>query len=85
MTIDRAKLSRQLAKAIAYKAVGQDAKAAAWARKLVQTLGAHEILTDSAREEAWRILGPLEPIRKVVDCGVVRFQNGLTLEVSIVS
>ena len=44
MTIDRSEASRQLAKAIAYKAVGKDAEAREWARKLIQTLQLAEIL-----------------------------------------
>ena len=38
-TIDRSEVSRQLAKAIAYKQCGKDADAAEWARRLVIVLG----------------------------------------------
>ena len=45
--IDRSEASRQLAKAIAYKACGKDADAAEWARKLILTLDCAEILSDA--------------------------------------
>ena len=44
MTIDRSAVSQALAKAIAYKNVGKDAEAEAWARKLIQLLELGEIL-----------------------------------------
>lgn len=43
--IDRAEVSRALAKAIAYKGCGRDAEAAEWARKLVKLLECAEILS----------------------------------------
>jgi hypothetical protein len=42
--IDRTEAARQLAKAIAYKQCGRDDAAAAWARKLVETLECASIL-----------------------------------------
>lgn len=42
--IDRSEVSRQLAKAIAYKQCGKDADAAEWARRLIITLECAEIL-----------------------------------------
>ena len=44
MAIDRSAVAQALAKAIAYKACGQDAKALEWARKLIQLLECAEIL-----------------------------------------
>jgi hypothetical protein len=44
--MDRSEINRALAKAIAYKNCGQDAKAAAWARKLIHMLECAEILND---------------------------------------
>jgi hypothetical protein len=44
MTIDRSAVAQALAKAIAYKACGQDDKAADWARQLVELLECAEIL-----------------------------------------
>ena len=44
MTIDRAEVSRALAKAIAFKACGRDGLAASWAAELVRLLGCAEIL-----------------------------------------
>ena len=48
MTIDRSETARCLAKAIAYKAVGNDAQAEAWARKLVEALECADILREEA-------------------------------------
>ena len=45
MSIDRAEISRALAKAIAFKQVGKQAEANQWARKLVELLACTEILT----------------------------------------
>lgn len=42
--IDRSEAARCLAKAIAYKAVGKDAEAAEWARKLIEALELAHIL-----------------------------------------
>lgn len=42
--LDRSEINRALAKAIAYKQCGKDAKAAAWAAKLALLLGAAGIL-----------------------------------------
>ena len=42
--IDRAEVSRALAKAIAYKQCGKQAEAADWARKLIRLLELAEIL-----------------------------------------
>jgi len=42
--IDRSEVSRALAKAIAYAACGQHAKACEWARELVRLLECAEIL-----------------------------------------
>lgn len=43
-TIDRSAVAQALAKAIAYKCCGQDDKAAAWARRLIELLQCAEIL-----------------------------------------
>lgn len=43
-TIDRTEVARAVAKAIAYKACGQDEKAAEWAAILVRLLRCAEIL-----------------------------------------
>ncbi len=43
-SIDRAEVSRSLAKAIAYKNCGKDAEAEQWAWKLVEQLGCAGIL-----------------------------------------
>lgn len=42
--INRSEVSRALAKAIAFKQCGEDAKAAEWARQLVELLECAEIL-----------------------------------------
>ena len=42
--IDRSETARCLAKAIAYKNVGKNAEAAAWARKLIEALELADIL-----------------------------------------
>jgi hypothetical protein len=42
--IDRSKVSQALAKAIAFKNVGNDAQAAWWARELVRLLECADIL-----------------------------------------
>lgn len=44
--IDRSEVSRALAKAIAYKSCGNDAKAEEWAKKLIQLLEMANILKD---------------------------------------
>jgi hypothetical protein len=44
MNIDRSEVSRALAKAIAYKAVGKNNEAQEWARKLVRLLECAAIL-----------------------------------------
>lgn len=44
MAVDRSAAAQALAKAIAYKACGKDAEAAAWAAKLVRLLECAEIL-----------------------------------------
>lgn len=44
MNIDRSAVATALAKAIAYKQCGQQAKAEAWARDLVRLLECAEIL-----------------------------------------
>lgn len=44
MSIDRAEVSRALAKALAYKACGKDRDAEDWARKLVELLECADIL-----------------------------------------
>jgi hypothetical protein len=44
MAIDRAEVSRALAKALAYKQCGKDRDAEDWARKLVQLLECANIL-----------------------------------------
>jgi hypothetical protein len=46
MSIDRAEAARALAKAIAYAAVGKQAQACEWARRLVEILRCAEILRD---------------------------------------
>lgn len=46
MTIDRAEVSRALAKALAYKQCGKPKEAAAWARTLVKLLECSEILSE---------------------------------------
>ena len=43
--LDRSNIARMMAKAIAYKECGQDAKAADWARQLVVALECAEILS----------------------------------------
>lgn len=48
-TIDRSEVNRALAKALAYKQCGQDAKANAWAVRLVELLQCHNILDDGVR------------------------------------
>lgn len=52
--LDRSEISRALAKAIAYKQCGKDAKANAWAARLVELLGAAEILDPAQSREAFR-------------------------------
>lgn len=47
--LDRSEVNRALAKAIAYKACGEDAKAHDWAVRLVELLECSDILTDDAR------------------------------------
>lgn len=42
--MDRSEISRALAKALAYKACGQQEKAEAWARTLVELLECADIL-----------------------------------------
>lgn len=44
MTINRSDASRAMAKAIAYKACGNDAAATDWARQLIRILECAEIL-----------------------------------------
>ena len=44
MTVDRSAVARALAKALAFKAVGDDVAAATWARTLVELLELAEIL-----------------------------------------
>lgn len=44
MAIDRSNAARALAKAIAYKQCGNDAKANEWARELVEILECSDIL-----------------------------------------
>jgi len=46
--LDRSAIARALAKAIAYKACGQDAKASSWARELVRLLQCADILNGGA-------------------------------------
>jgi len=48
MTIDRSAAATAMAKAIALKAVGKDAEANAWARKLVELLERADILATEA-------------------------------------
>lgn len=48
MSIDRSAVSRALAKALAFKGCGQDAKAEQWARELVRLLECAAILKDGA-------------------------------------
>lgn len=48
MDIDRSAVSRALAKAIAYKAVGNHREAENWARELVRLLGCAGILKQGA-------------------------------------
>jgi len=45
LMVNRTEAARRLAKAIAYKAVGKDAEARAWAAALVRQLECAEILT----------------------------------------
>lgn len=47
MAINRSEVNRALAKAIAFKACGNDAAARQWARTLVELLECHSILTAS--------------------------------------
>jgi hypothetical protein len=44
--IDRSETARCLAKAIAFKSVGKDDEAAAWARKLIEALQCADILRE---------------------------------------
>lgn len=44
VTIDRTAVARALAKAIAYKQVGNDTKAESWARELIRLLKMENIL-----------------------------------------
>ena len=44
--LDRSEINRALAKAIAYKQCGKDAKAEAWAAELVSLLGCAGILAN---------------------------------------
>lgn len=44
MTIDRSAVARALAKAIAFKCVGNDHEARTWARELIRLLHLAEIL-----------------------------------------
>ncbi len=44
MALDRSHIARCLAKAIAFKAVGNNADAAAWARQLIEALELADIL-----------------------------------------
>jgi hypothetical protein len=46
--LDRSQIARALAKAIAFKACGKDAKAQAWAAELVRLLECHDILAQGA-------------------------------------
>jgi len=52
--IDRSEVSRALAKAIAFKSCGKDAKAAAWAVKLVELLEVADILDPARSRDAYR-------------------------------
>lgn len=47
--IDRSEVNRALAKAIAYKACGEEGKARDWVVRLVDLLETADILTDDAR------------------------------------
>lgn len=47
--IDRVEVSRALAKALAFKACGQDGKAVMWAARLVELLECGGILTTDAK------------------------------------
>lgn len=49
--IDREKVSRALAKALAYKQCGQQMQAEAWAAELVRLLECADVLAASGREE----------------------------------
>lgn len=49
--IDRSAVARALAKAIAYKQCGKDQKANEWAIRLVEYLGAAEILAPYSLED----------------------------------
>lgn len=52
--MNRSEINRALAKAIAYKQCGQDAKAAAWAAQLVRELGYANILDTEGDFGGWR-------------------------------
>lgn len=54
--LDRSAISRALAKAIAYKQCGQDAKANAWACRLVGLLGASDILDTDKTVQAFMLI-----------------------------
>lgn len=49
--LDRSEISRALAKAIAYKSCGKDAKAQAWAIELVRLLECSDILDADAIQD----------------------------------
>jgi hypothetical protein len=55
--IDRRKVNRALAKAIAYKQCGKDHEAAIWAEKLVRLLECAEILNDNHPADAVAVSG----------------------------
>lgn len=48
--MDRSAIAQALAKALAYKACGKDAKADAWAARLITLLGSQGILTSEAKQ-----------------------------------
>lgn len=50
--LDRSEINRALAKAIAFKQCGKDAKAQAWAVELVSLLDCAGILTSDARADS---------------------------------
>ncbi len=61
--IDRSEVNRALAKAIAFKACGQDAKANQWACELVKLLECAAILRDDVSSPGEAVYAPAEILR----------------------
>lgn len=54
--MDRSAINRALAKAIAYKQCGQEAKATAWAAELVRLLEQHDLINPLAANTSRALL-----------------------------